>query len=75
MIIWDEKIFFDPSRGTVEHEALVYILSALKTVSAHIFRIELNIDLPVPVSTALGSVPFDISRHRKLHDDERFPLY
>ncbi|KAF1836064.1 hypothetical protein BDW02DRAFT_567395 [Decorospora gaudefroyi] len=73
MMIWDLFGYYDRSGGTVEEQALVFILSALKPVRARTFQVELNLEVPSSVLNALGDVSFELLRTEKLHDRRTFP--
>jgi hypothetical protein len=74
MNVWDEFQYYDPSDGTVEEQALLFILNALKPVHSQTFQIGLNFELPSPVVLALGDVPFELLCHGKSYDRKTFPL-
>jgi hypothetical protein len=58
----------------LEQEAALFVLGALKLVTAQDFVVELNLQLPDTTIQALGSVPFNILRHAKSYDWENFSL-
>jgi hypothetical protein len=72
--VWDYLEFHDPAEGTVDEQALLFILNALKPVRAQTFQVGLNFKLPRPIVQVLGHVPFEIVRHGKTYDKETFPI-
>jgi hypothetical protein len=74
MTIWDQFQYHDVNVGTPDDESLIFIFEALKQVRAQVYKVQLNIALPVQVLDALGDVPFEISPLKKLYDRKTFPL-
>ncbi|KAF1836062.1 hypothetical protein BDW02DRAFT_567394 [Decorospora gaudefroyi] len=73
MMIWDRFAYHGRCAGTVEEQALIFILSALKLVTARTFQVELNLEVPSSVLDALGDVSFELLRTEKLYDRKTFP--
>jgi hypothetical protein len=70
MVIWNHDRGHDSK--PVHHDSLVFIFGALMELKAHSFVVELNMELPVSIRTALGDLPFTITVQERSYDWNTF---
>jgi hypothetical protein len=71
MVMHQHKLH-NSATGSIEQEAAVFVLGALKKVTAQEFFVEINLELSHMTVHTLGHVPFTLSRHTKSYDWKNF---